>query len=104
LHGSNINGPVFNLATVLTKVKGYSKLSWLEILKKCTLAPVKLLNLKEKDISPKVGKLADFTIFDVEKGDFTYSDSMKNSRNYGERLHVRYTVLGKKVYYNTFTT
>lgn len=98
LHHSNIRGPVFNLAAVMTKIKGITNLDWLEIIRKVTVRPVELLGLEDKQLDIQIGAPADLTIFTVENGSFTYLDSTEQARTCTERLNVQYTCLNDYVY------
>ena len=100
LHHSNINGPVHNLGTILTKIHGLTGLSWLEILRRTTVAPAELLHLEDKELEVKTGMPADLTVFRLEKGDFEYIDSFKETRIYHERITAMYACVGNKVYYS----
>ena len=98
LHGRNLNGPVFNLGVVMTKVRGLTGKPWWWILNKTVAEPVRLLNITDKQTEITVGKPADLTVFRIETGEFTYLDSKKESRTFSEKATAVYTCTGTKVY------
>lgn len=98
LHGRNLNGPVFNLGVVLTKVRGLTNRPWWWILNKTIAEPVRLLGIKDKAVEVKEGMEADLTVFRIEKGVFDYLDSKKESRTFSEKATAVYTCTGRKVY------
>ena len=99
----NYHGPCYNMATVLSKLRGVTKLPWLELLRKVTVAPVTLNGLKGKSLEIKEGELADMVAFSVDPGKYEYKDSFNAARIVNERLHVHYTCLGDKIYTNNRT-
>ena len=98
LHGGNINGPVFSLAVVLTKMRGLTGKPWHWILNKTIAQPVRLLNLTDKALEVYEGMRADLTIYKIEEGQFTYLDSKKLERTFSEKITPCYTCIGGHVY------
>ena len=98
LHGGNINGPVFSLAVVLTKMRGLTGKPWHWILNKTIAQPVRLLNLTDKALEVYEGMRADLTIYKIEEGQFTYLDSKKLERTFSEKITPCYTCIGDHVY------
>ena len=98
LHGGNINGPVFSLAVVLTKMRGLTGKPWHWILNKTIAQPVRLLNLTDKALEVYEGMRADLTIYKIEEGQFTYLDSKKLERTFSEKITPCYTCKGGHVY------
>ena len=98
LHGGNINGPVFSLAAVLTKMRGLTGKPWSWILEKTIVQPVKLLKLTDKAVEVCEGMRADLTIYKIEEGQFTYLDSKKLERTFSEKITPCYTCIGDHVY------
>lgn len=97
LHVANVDGPVYDLPTTLSKMLCLG-LELEEILNMVTVRPVKLLNLKDKSLEIKIGEPADFTIFQVEKGEYTYVDSANKILTGKERIVTKYTCLGNKIF------
>lgn len=98
LHGGNINGPVFSLAVVLTKMRGLTGKPWHWILNKTIAQPVRLSNLTDKALEVYEGMRADLTIYKIEEGQFTYLDSKKLERTFSEKITPCYTCIGDHVY------
>ena len=98
LHGGNINGPVFSLAVVLTKMRGLTGKPWHWILNKTIAQPVRLLNLTDKALEVYEGMRADLTIYKIEEVQFTYLDSKKLERTFSEKITPCYTCIGDHAY------
>lgn len=93
---NRIDGPVYDFATTLEKmhVVGYS---WTEIIEKVTEAPAQAFGLTTK------GKLAadydaDLTIFKIEAGEKTLTDSNGNQRLATETIRPLTTIIGGTIY------
>lgn len=98
LHGRNLNGPVFNLGVVMTKVHGLTGKPWWWVLNKTVAESARLLDITDKQTEITVGKPADLTVFKIETGEFTYLDSKKESRTFSEKATAVYTCTDAKVY------
>ncbi len=98
LHGRNLNGPVFNLGVVMTKVRGLTNKPWWWILNKTVAEPVRLLGITDKETEIREGMEADLTVFRIEEGTFEYLDSKKETRTFSEKATAVYTCTGRKVY------
>lgn len=98
LHGGNVNGPVYSLGTVLTKVRGLTGMPWHWILHKTIVDPVRLLHIADKEVEIREGMRADFTIFQIDEGEFPLLDSKKAERVFREKITARYTCTGSCVY------
>ncbi|MBR1408755.1 MAG: hypothetical protein IJ573_07670 [Clostridia bacterium] len=98
LHGSNVNGPVHNLGVILTKVRGLTGKPWWWILNRAIAEPVRLQHIPDKATEIREGMKADLTVFAVEKGEFTYPDSKKETRTFSEKATAVFTCTGDKVY------
>lgn len=97
-HRNRENGPVYDLATTMEKlhVVGYS---WEEILNKVTAVPARYFNLEKKG-HLKAGYDADLTIFDVEDGEKTLTDSNGFTRVAKEVIKPVKTIIGGTIYDN----
>ena len=98
LHGGNINGPVFSLAVVLTKMRGLTGKPWPWLLEKTIVQPVRLLKIRDKALEITEGMKADLTVYRIEEGQFTYQDSKKAERTFKEKITPCYTCIGEHVY------
>jgi dihydroorotase len=76
LHHYNVNGPVFDLATTMSKFL-FLGLPLTEVLAKTTSVPAGLLGLDDRLGAIREGYLADITIFRLAEGEFRFEDSMK---------------------------
>jgi dihydroorotase len=82
LHHYNVNGPVFDLATTMSKFL-HLGLTLDEVLAKTTRTPADLLGVSTHLGAVREGMLADLAVFRLASGDFEFEDSM------GERVHGR---------------
>lgn len=98
LHGGNINGPVYSLAAVLTKMRGLTGRPWPWLLEKAIVQPVRLLHIRDKALEVTEGMKADLTVYRIEKGNFIYQDSKHEERVFQERIVPCYTCAGDHVY------
>jgi dihydroorotase len=73
LHGANIDGPVWSLAAVMSKMLACG-LSLEEVVRMVTLNPGRVVASSEYGVL-QVGAPVNITVFDVEKGCFEFSDS-----------------------------
>jgi dihydroorotase len=76
LHHYNVHGPVFDLATTMSKFLLLG-VPLPEVLAKTTSVPSRLLGLDDRLGAIREGFLADITIFRLAEGDFEFEDSMK---------------------------
>ena len=74
LHSSNINGPVYDLPTTLSKFLSLG-LSIEEVIEKSTIAAAKAIGREEKLGHLKIGTIADIAVFDVIEGEFELFDT-----------------------------
>jgi len=81
LHLRNIDGPVHDLATTVSKVHA-AGLSFEECIEAVAASPRGFLGLSGRE-GLAVGKKADFTVFDVVAADEEVTDSL------GDRMHIR---------------
>ncbi|HSB79257.1 MAG TPA: amidohydrolase/deacetylase family metallohydrolase [Candidatus Methylomirabilis sp.] len=97
LHFYNVNGPVFDLATTMSKFLLLG-LPLSEVLAKTTTTPAALLGLSDRVGSLQEGFLADVAIFKVCAGDFEFEDSLKEKVHGAERLEPVAVIRGGRVY------
>ncbi|MHC5215724.1 amidohydrolase/deacetylase family metallohydrolase [Enterococcus sp. LJL128] len=92
------NGPVYDLATTMEKLRvvGYE---WADILKKVTAAPAEKFHLNSKG-QLKEGFDGDLTIFTIEEGQKTLTDSNGFTREAKELITPVKTIVGGVVYDN----
>ena len=97
LHNLNVNGPVFDMPTTISKFLCVG-MPLLDAMRCCILNPVRLLGLEDKEISIREGSVADLAIFELKEGDFTYRDAMKKNLSGKYRLEARFTVTGERLF------
>ncbi len=97
LHFYNIEGPVFDQVTTLSKFL-HLGMPLEEVIRLSTEATARAMGMAGRLGTLKVGAVGDATIMRLEEGRFTLTDSMKVSVQTGRRLsHVR-TIRAGKVY------
>lgn len=97
LHVSDVNGPVYDLPTTMSKYLCLG-VSLLDTLRLVTVAPVRNLNLTDKSLKLTVGERADFTAFKVEEGEFSYIDCDKLELIGKQRIVSHFTCVGNKIF------
>jgi len=97
LHYYNVNGPVFDLATTMSKFMLLG-LSLGEVLARTTSVPARLLGLSDRLGSLKEGYLSDIAVFKIIEGDFEFEDSMQVRVPGRERLEPVAVIRSGKVY------
>jgi dihydroorotase len=97
LHHYNVFGPVYSLATTVSKFL-YLGLSVDEALAKVTAAPAKLLGIDETLGTLRPGSIADVSLFELQKGAFTFRDTVGKSVQGNQLLTPTTVVKGGTVY------
>lgn len=97
-HRNRENGPVYDLATTMEKLRvvGYS---WAEIIEKVTVVPAEQFHLAKKG-RLEAGYDADITIFDLVEGEKTLTDSNGFTKVAKELIQPVKTIIGGKSYDN----
>ena len=96
LHTGNINGPVFDMPTTMSKWLMLG-LSLEEVIKRSTLNPAIVLK-KEKEIGTlKIGACADITVLRMDEGEFTFVDCARENRIGNKRLTAIHTIRGGEI-------
>ncbi len=65
---------VLDMAGLLAKMKAVTGLPWHLLLRKCITEPARLNGIPGKDTAPAEGRPADYTLFRIESGTFSYPD------------------------------
>jgi dihydroorotase len=97
LHFYNVHGPVFDLATTMSKFLVLG-LSLEEVLSKTTCVPARILGLSDRLGSLREGFLADIAIFKLSRGEFEFKDSMKEKVHGDQRLEPVTVIRQGRVY------
>ena len=97
LHIYNVNGPVYDLASVVSKFL-YLGMPLEEALSKVTDVPAEIIGMAKEVGTLADGAWGDAVIFDLEEGSFTLDDSHGVSRTGSQRLVPRTVIKGGRVY------
>ena len=97
IYSLNINGPVYDLPTTMSKLL-YLGMSFDEVLKRTTTNPAKVINRIEGLGGIEVGAPADLALLAIEDGEFQLVDSQKNAVTAKQRIVSRLTLCrGKRL-------
>jgi len=96
LHYYNVNGPVFDLATTMSKFL-HLGLTLDEVLAKTTTTPAGLLGLSTHLGAIREGMLADLAVFRLASGDFEFEDSMGEKVRGTQRLEPVAVIKGGRL-------
>lgn len=95
LHARNLDGPVFDLATTMSKMLGLG-MSLPDVVEGVTTAPARLLGV-EDFAKGYVGKKARFTVFKVAPCALIVSDSIGEHRTLDRMIVPSHVILGPRV-------
>lgn len=87
LHAHNIDYPVYDMSTTLSKFMNMG-LSLREVIEMATLNPSSAIGMTEQIGTLKEGAEGDAVIMRIEKGEFNFWDSVNNSRKGEERIKI----------------
>ena len=96
LHTGNINGPVYDLPTVLSKMM-HLGLSLEEVVEKTTISAAKAIQREEQLGHLKVGTLADVAVFEVLDGEFEFFDTHGTKFIGNKKLKAALTIREGKI-------
>jgi dihydroorotase len=97
VHQYNVNGPVFDLATTLSKYL-HLGLTLEQVIERVTVNPARLFRFPHQPGSLRVGAEADIAVFAIAEGDFVFRDAMRAERIGHRRLIPAATVKAGRVY------
>ena len=97
LHQFNVNGPVFDLATTLSKFM-HLGLSLEQVIERCTTNPARLFGNLNGLGTLKEGSEADVAVFSLDEGDFEFTDAQGATRIGHRKLSPVATVKAGKIY------
>ena len=97
LHHYNVNGPVYDLATTVSKFL-HLGLTLDEALRRVTATPAQAIHLGDEIGSLKVGAWGDAVVFALERGAFPLVDSSGETRMGSQRLAPVHVVRAGTVY------
>ncbi|RKU15139.1 amidohydrolase/deacetylase family metallohydrolase [Candidatus Poribacteria bacterium] len=96
LHTGNINGPVYDLPTVLSKLM-HLGLSLEEVIEKATFSAAKAIRREEQLGHLKVGTVADVAVFEVLDGEFEFFDTHGTKFIGNKKLKAALTIREGKI-------
>ena len=96
LHTGNINGPVYDLPTTLSKLM-HLGLSLEDVIEKATFSAAKAIQREDQIGNLKVGTVADVAVFDVLEGEFEYFDSHGTKFIGDKKLKTELTIREGKI-------
>jgi dihydroorotase len=97
LHFYNLFGPVFDLATTLSKFMLLG-MPLEEALTKSTTTPARLFGLGDRIGALREGYIADISLFEICEGKFEFVDSMNETRVGSQKLEPQAVIRGGKIY------
>ena len=97
LHYYNVNGPVFDLATTMSKFLLLG-LGLDDILAKTTVVPARVLGLADRLGAVRPGFLADLAVFRLAEGDFEFEDSVRQRVRGTQKLEPVAVIRRGRVY------
>ena len=97
LHRYNLRGPVFDLATTVSKFLLLG-LSLEEVVEKVTVAPARAMGMLGEIGTLQPGSWADVAIFSLEAGAFEFADARGETRTGERRLVPEVTLRAGKIY------
>ena len=96
LHTGNINGPVYDLPTTLSKLM-HLGLSLEDVIEKATFSAAKAIQREDQIGNLRVGTVADVAVFDVLEGEFEYFDSHGTKFIGDKKLKTELTIREGKI-------
>ena len=96
LHTGNINGPVYDLPTTLSKLM-HLGLPLADVIEKATFSAAKAIQREDQLGNLKVGTVADVAVFDVREGQFEYFDSHGTKFIGDKKLKTELTIRKGKI-------
>lgn len=97
VHQFNVNGPVFDLATTLSKFL-HLGLTLDEVIQRASTNPANLFGFPKGLGTLSVGAAADVALFSLLEGDFQFEDSLKQTRLGHRKLVPVATVRAGRIY------
>ena len=99
LYSANINGPVYDLPTTLSKFLMLG-LDLGEVVERATVHAARVFNFGAEIGTLKPGAEADIAVFELQEGAFTFTDSDGKTRTGRQRLAPGATVRGGRLFHS----
>jgi dihydroorotase len=97
LYSANINGPVYDLLTTLSKFLVLG-MSLTDVIARATVDAARVFNFGAEIGTLKPGAEADVSVLELKDGEFTFTDSDGKTRTGRQKLEAVTTVKGGKVF------
>ena len=98
IHSYNIDGPVYDLPTTMSKFLNLG-MSLGEVIQRATIEPAQVID-REDDLGHlRIGAAGDVSVFELEKGSFELTDSMQQVLMGEQRLVCRASVRDGKIWW-----
>jgi len=91
IHGGNLHGPVYNMATTMAKFL-HLGFDLPEVIRLSTLSPAQLMHREHEIGSLQVGRMADITLFHIDEGKFALTDAEGQTEIGAQNIVVDYTI------------
>ena len=98
LYSANINGPVFDLVTTLSKFLLLG-LSLRQIVERATVNSARVFDFGAEIGTLRPGAEADVSVLELREGNFVFVDSGRKTRNGRQKIEPVVTIRGGKAYY-----
>ena len=98
LYSANINGPVFDLVTTLSKFLLLG-LSLRQVVERATVNAAGVFDFGVEIGTLRPGAEADVSVLDIKEGEFAFTDSYGKTRTGRQKIDPVVTVRGGKAYY-----
>lgn len=96
LHARNVDGPVYSLTITMDKMMALG-LSLEDVVEMVTAKPSEYFRFSVPIGKLKTGYCADFTIFELQNGEYHYLDSDKNELSGNTKIVPHYAIVAGKV-------
>ena len=98
LYSANINGPVFDLVTTLSKFLLLG-LSLRQVVERATVNSARVFNFGAEIGTLRPGVEADVSVLELRDGEFIFIDSARKTRTGRQKIEPIVTIRGGKAYY-----
>lgn len=98
LYSANINGPVFDLVTTLSKFLLLG-LNMRQVVERATVNSARVFDFGAEIGTLRPGAEADVSVLDVHEGDFEFTDSYGKTRNGRQKIEPVVTIRAGKAYH-----
>ncbi|HET9177585.1 MAG TPA: amidohydrolase/deacetylase family metallohydrolase [Terriglobia bacterium] len=98
LYSANINGPVFDMVTTLSKFLLLG-LSLRQVVERATVNPTRVFNFGAEIGTLRSGAEADVSVLELREGNFVFVDSARKTRTGRQKIEPVVTIRGGKAYY-----